>query len=113
MEAEDILEENLTYLFESLEHGDQKQLAKRVGADRNTVSRWVTGKQHPRRSYYAGLCHYFGLGSNTDLTTDAVFLSLDPIGIRGRKDWLQARIDEMDPAELQDLFPALRLIFRD
>jgi transcriptional regulator with XRE-family HTH domain len=113
VEGLDILWENLRYFFESLEHGEGKKLAADTGTDQVTVSRWRTEGQRPRKYNQVALCHFFGLPSDTDLEHDPVFLSMSPISDRRRRDWLRERIDLLDAAELQDLFPALERLFRD
>ncbi|MCP4542406.1 MAG: hypothetical protein GY832_35230 [Chloroflexi bacterium] len=113
VERVDIFQENLRYLFDSLEHGEGKVLATGTGADKNTVSRWRTEKQRPQKPNQVALCHFFGLPSDTDLEDDPIFLSMSPISDRRRREWLRERIDLLDAAELQDLFPALERLFRD
>jgi len=113
VEGTDILQENLLYLFDSLEHGEGKVLAERIGANPTTVSRWRSGEQTPRKHNLVALCHFFGLSSGTNLETDPIFLSVDPVGDRQRREWLKKRIDELKLADLQDLYPALERLFRD
>ncbi len=113
VERVDILQENLGYLFDSLEHGEGKVLAESIDANPTTVSRWRSGEQNPRRYNLVALCHFFGLSSGTDLETDPIFLSLGPVGDRRRREWLHERVDQLDSAALQDLFPALERLFRD
>lgn len=115
VERVNVLAENLKYLLDSLPHGGQRLLAKELGADETTLSRWKSGKgiasgRADRRvkEKLARLREYFGLSSAVDLTVEPLFLSLEPIGSYQRRQWVQERLEAMDSAELDELFPAFK-----
>jgi transcriptional regulator with XRE-family HTH domain len=103
-----VLAENLRFLFQSLGHGGKKVLAGKLGIDPTTVSRWLSGSYEPQPASLRQLVSEFGLPSETDLLEDPIFLSVEPISEKERRQWLNAQINELPPEELKDLFPALR-----
>jgi transcriptional regulator with XRE-family HTH domain len=107
----DILLENLRYLLGNLERGGKQALVESLGLDPSTVSRWLKGTR-PQSSTLHDLRAYFGLSPTTDLKTDPLFLSLEPVSSFERRRWLQERIGEMSSEELRELFPALQRLFR-
>jgi transcriptional regulator with XRE-family HTH domain len=109
----DILRENLRYLAGSLGHGGKKGLAAGLAVDPTTISRWLSGSFDPQNSTLRQLVSYFGLPLETDLRTDPLFLSAQPVSIIDRKIWLHAKIDNLGPKELTDLYPALRKLLAD
>lgn|SRR5262249_52726099 len=108
-----ILVENLRYLVRSLERGQKKALASHLRVHATTISRWCSGTQRPERPSLNGLLRYFGLPSGTDLTSQPVFLSLSPISVTARKEWLRAQVDRLDAETLSELFPALERLLED
>ncbi len=104
----DVLHENLRQLVGSLEHGGKKRLALELGLDPTTISRWLAAKNRPPSPTLRHLVHYFGLPTGTDLTTEPIFLSPDPLSIVERKEWLRDRIDAMDADDLREIYPALQ-----
>ncbi|SIO63312.1 hypothetical protein SAMN05444166_7309 [Singulisphaera sp. GP187] len=108
-----ILQENLRYLLDILEHGEQKRLAGLLEMETGTVSRWRGGKQLPERKTQAALARYFGLPPGTDLQADPVFLSYPPADERQRRHWLRERIESISPDLLGELFPALERLLED
>lgn len=102
----DVLSENLKYLL--MHRGAKKRLAAHLQIDQTTVSRWLSGAIRPTGPARQHLNAYFCLPASTDLTCHPLFLLLDPPSLEQRKRWLQARIQELSPEELSELFPALR-----
>lgn len=102
-----ILVQNLRYLVRSLERGQQKQLAADLDVHPTTLSRWCAGKQRPERPSLVGLLRFFGLPAGTDLTSEPLFLSIDPISLTARRRWLHDRIEQLDVDTMSALFPAL------
>lgn len=108
-----VLAENLKFLFDSLEHGGKKKLAKSFGVDPTTISRWLAGTSEPQGPGLRQIVSYFGLPIDTDLRRDAVFLSLEPVSSVGKRHWVRDRLDKLSEQELQDLYPALRRMLEE
>lgn len=109
----DILTENLKYLLNSLEHGKKKDLARAIGVDPTTLSRWLNGSVVPQRSNLRQLVFHFGLHHDTNLVEDPIFLSVEPVSATERRKWLHERIDKLRPDELSELYPALRRLLEE
>jgi len=107
-----ILTQNLCFLFGTVEHGQMSAVAERLGVNQSTIQRWRSGTK-PGVDKRSAILAEFGLPATCDLDDEALFLSLAPIGLRQKQDWLKRRIDELDTHELNELFPALRRIFGD
>ena len=103
----DILRENLRCLVGGLERGEKRVFALAVGVHATTVSAWLSGKQRAERTNVGAVCRYFRLPAGTDLEKDLLFLSPLPAAEISRKRWLKEKIDGLDAAALQELFPAL------
>ena len=108
----DVLLENLRYLAETLARGGKAELAEFLGRDATTISRWLRGNSRPPAVTIKQISRFFGLPADTDLTEEAVFLSMDPISITGRREWLHEHVDLLRPEEIAELFPALRRLLR-
>ena len=108
-----ILLENLRYLVRSLERGQKKTLAAHLRVHATTISRWCSGTQRPERPSLVALLRYFGLPPGTDLATEPLFLSLSPISVTARKEWLRFHFDRLDAETLSALFPALERMLED
>lgn len=106
----DILSENLSYLFESIE---QKQLAQDIGVSKDAVSKWKNAKQGTTKKNLVALRQYFRLPSETNLKNDPIFLSWTPIDDRRRREWINKQIEEIDSDDLRDLFPAFEKLLKD
>lgn len=113
VEAEDILLQNLRHLLDSLEHGQKGLLAGAVGVHYTTISRWYRGDQSPTREHLDAVRRFFGLARDTDLRSEALFLSLTPISDLERRTWLIRRIEEADPETLEKYFPTFRQLLGD
>ncbi|MCL4498789.1 MAG: helix-turn-helix domain-containing protein [Chloroflexi bacterium] len=103
----DILRENLRTLINGLRRGEKGAFAASLGIHATTVSAWLSGKQRPEKSNVAAVSRYFKLPSGTDLEEEALFLLPVPVAATQRKRWLKDRIEELEAADLQDIFPAL------
>jgi transcriptional regulator with XRE-family HTH domain len=106
--AIDVMKENLSYLLGSLEHGGKKKVAADLGIDPTTVSRWLSGAITPQSGTLKRISNYFGLTAETDLSSSAVFLSLEPVSLPERRQWLNQRIEALSANELRELYPALQ-----
>lgn len=101
-----ILRENILYLLESLEHGEQGKLAKSIGVDEDTITKWKSG-QGIRPKNLEALREYFRMSSDVDLKAKPIFLELTPFGDKRRREWLHNHIAQLEPDTLRDLFPSL------
>src|SRR5262245_23921549 len=88
-----VLLENLRYLFGSLEHGRKKILAKEMGVDPTTISRWLNGAYPPQTPSLGRLASCFGLPERTNLREDPIFLSAEPVSVLERRRSVRDRID--------------------
>jgi transcriptional regulator with XRE-family HTH domain len=107
VEHEDLLKQNLAFLFASLEHGQKGALAEHTGVSGSTVSRWVNEQHPPDRRNLQRLARYFGLPAGTDLRTEALFLSYRPVTLRQRRRVLKERLEALPDEHLRDYLPAL------
>ena len=112
----DVLLQNMCRLIDSVNlvvrtgRGAKKLLADELGVHPTTVSKWYSGEQEPTRENLDALLRYFGL-SGIEIRVDPIFLSPLPVGKAEQRAWLSERVDRIDGAELQQLFPALRRLF--
>jgi len=104
-----ILTENISFLFATVEHGQMSAVAERLGVNQSTIQRWRSGSK-PAANKQSKIAEEFGLPPSIDLNDNTLFLSLDPISLRQKREWLKARVEELDQHELTELFPALRRI---
>ncbi len=87
--------------------GPKRTLADALGVHPTTVSKWYSGQQSPTQENLDALRRYFGL-SGIELRIEPIFLSPFPTGKAEQKAWLHARIDRIDTAKLEQLYPALQ-----
>lgn len=108
-----ILGKNIRYLLDSLDRGEQKDLAENVGVSEGTISKWHQEKQKPSATNLRKLRAEFGLPSEIDLNSYPLFLSMSPIGERQQKEWLREHIERLNADTLRSLFPALERLLRE
>jgi transcriptional regulator with XRE-family HTH domain len=108
-----VLKENLNYLFGSLEHGRKKILAKEMGVDPTTISRWLNGAYPPQTPSLGRLVSCFGLPEGTNLREDPVFLSAEPVAVLERRKLIRDAIDALSEKEFRELYPALRRLLEE
>ena len=113
LKTSEILFENINYLFDGLDHGMKGELAKAIGVDLSTISRWRRGKARPTRSHMDKLGVKFLLDPEVDLETQPLFLSPAPTSVSARRDWIKSKVDQLSPSELHELFPAFRRLLGD
>jgi hypothetical protein len=110
LEGVDVFTENIKFLLGSLEHGGRKRLAEHLNVTEGTVYKWGGGSQPPKRNHTLGIISFIGLRPEIDLGKEPLFLSLEPIGARAKKEWLIKRIQDVEDHELDMYYPALRKI---
>jgi transcriptional regulator with XRE-family HTH domain len=108
-----VLTENLRFLLDQLPHGGKQQLARQVGVDPATISRWRSGSHSPEGPSLRSLILAFGLPAETDLKRDALFLSAEPISGAAQRKWLHERIENLSPNELHAHFASLKRLLED
>jgi transcriptional regulator with XRE-family HTH domain len=74
LSREDMLRENMKYLLLSLEHGEAKKLARKIGVAAETVSNWKKGRQLPSSRNRQLIKDYFGVPDSVDLEGEPLFL---------------------------------------
>lgn len=107
-----ILQENLAYLAESVRHGKQKEVAKMIGVSAETFSRWAGGTVKPRKRNLRTLLKLHEIDPDTDLETEPLFLSLEPVSAFAKRDWISGRVQDLPSDEIAAIYPALRKILR-
>jgi transcriptional regulator with XRE-family HTH domain len=107
-ERADVLQENLRYLFGSVEHGGKKALARALEIDPTTISRWLNGSYPPQGPTLGRLVSHFGLPEGTDLRKDPVFLSAEPLASLERRRLIRSAVDALSEREFRELYPALK-----
>lgn len=113
LDGMNILQENLKYLFASLDHGQKKHLSLQLDVHATNLSRWLAGTQQPRPTHLASLLRYFGLDPSTNLSNEPLFLSLSVLTDPERRRWLLDRVQTMSPDLLRSLFPAFERLMRE
>jgi len=113
IERIDILHQNICFLIGELQGENQREVAKSIGVNEVTFSRWIHGRQRPHRSNWIALAGHFGLPYETNLEEDAIFLLPGPISDYQKRIWVQQQIDQISPNLLRSIFPALERLLRD
>jgi transcriptional regulator with XRE-family HTH domain len=113
VEGVDILRENFNFLVTGLEHGKAKKFAKYIQVKPVTISRWANKSQKPQKRVFPAVCRYFELPEGTDLEKDALFLLPYPDNDSRRRTWLRQHIEQLSPATLGTLFPALQRLLKE
>jgi transcriptional regulator with XRE-family HTH domain len=104
---ENIFRENICFLLDTLHHGGQKQLAKTLNVRAEALSTWRNGTK-PRGKTVTQIRQFFGLPDRFDLENSSVFLSIEPVSVFEKRNWLKRRLEEIDHTNLVELFPALQ-----
>jgi transcriptional regulator with XRE-family HTH domain len=108
-----VLVENLKFLFNTLGRGGKKSLAHELGVAQTTVSRWLNGSNEPKAYNLRQMIIYFGLKPETDLRETPVFLSVEPVALTDRRNWLHGRLNALSSYDLRELYPALRRLLEE
>jgi hypothetical protein len=102
-----ILSENIDYLFKQLPRGGLTEFTEWVGVDQSSVSRWRHG-QTPGKQNLEKIKEYFRLNNTEDLKSSLLFLSLEPVGDRQRKNECIRLLNELEVEEFAKMYPALK-----
>jgi hypothetical protein len=108
LKPDEILNRNIDYLFEGLDHGMKGEYARTLAVDLSTISRWRRGRVRPSRAHIRALANVFLLESGVNLEETPIFLSPVPVSLAQRRDWLKTQIASLSADDLTKLFPALR-----
>ena len=107
LSKEEILEKNLKYLFSTLEHGENAEFVAMIGVNPSTLTRWKQGKTKPDRYAQTQIARYFGLKDAEDLKQQLLFLGLEPVSTKQKKQQCKRMIDKMDKDEFEAVYHAL------
>jgi transcriptional regulator with XRE-family HTH domain len=102
---------NLERLTSNASGQTKIEFAREIGVSPVTISRWIGGTQVPDLKARRMIALIFGLRDESDLGTVPIFLSFLPVTYGEQVAWINASMQEMIPAELRELFPALYRIF--
>jgi len=106
-----VIAKNLERLTLSAGGQSKAELAREIGVNPVTISRWIGGTQTPDARARKMISIIFGLREESDLANFPIFLSYLPITYGEQIAWINASMQAMDSAELRALFPALYRIF--
>jgi hypothetical protein len=112
-EGQNILQQNIEFLFAVSHHGIQVKVATLLGINKSTVHRWTSHKVAPKRKWFPALCEIFNLPSGTDLEVELVFLEPDNFTPDQKKTWLHSKVDQLAEDDLRLLYPALKRLLDD
>ncbi len=114
VEGRSLFKDNVQALLKELGHGAHGELATFVGAQRSTVSRWLSGEFVPKDpERLRKVAEFFGLAPPEDLLEEPLFLDVLPRSDRQRRQWLAKRVESVDERTLRQLFPALHKLLED
>jgi transcriptional regulator with XRE-family HTH domain len=102
---------NLERLTSNASGQTKIEFGREIGVSPVTISRWIAGTQVPDLKARRMIALIFGLRDESDLGTIPIFLSFLPVTYGEQVSWINASMQEMIPAELRELFPALYRIF--
>ena len=102
---------NLERLTSSASGQTKAELGRLIGVSPVTISRWIGGTQVPDLKARKMIALVFGMRDESELGTVPIFLSFLPVTYGEQIAWINVSMQEMLPAELRDLFPALYRIF--
>ena len=107
LSKEEILEKNLQYLFGTLEHGENAEFVEVIGVNPSTLTRWKQGKTKPDKYAQNQIARYFGLRDAEDLKQQLLFLGIEPVSTKQKKQHCKKMIDEMEKDEFEAVYRAL------
>jgi transcriptional regulator with XRE-family HTH domain len=107
-----VFRQNLAYLIDSIPHGQKDRVAKQIGITAPQLSRWTTGEIKPRTRNLRQLLKIHGIDPDLQLETAPLFLSMEPLSGYTQRQWVASRVQELPPAEIARIYPALRKLLR-
>lgn len=107
-----IFRENISYLVESIPHGQKETVAKAIGITAPQFSRWASGEIKPRKANLRKLLKLHGIDQDLDLTSIPVFLAMEPLSGFDQRRWVANRVQDLPAAEIAKIYPALRKLLR-
>lgn len=111
LEKTNILKENLSFLLDECE--DKRTAREKLNVHTTTVSKWLGGVQVPSFTHVKRIKSVFGIQDETDLKSEPLFLSMEPVSDLGKKKWIKKNIDALTTQELRELYPALRRLLEE
>jgi transcriptional regulator with XRE-family HTH domain len=111
-ERHELVDRSLAFMLGQIEHGRRMELAKSLGVDVSTLFRWKQGTHRPPAAKLTEICRAFGIADPENLVSDFLFLELEPISVRAKKEACKARIDAMDDGSFLDLYAGLMKLLR-
>lgn len=111
-ERNDLVDLSVSYLLQGVEHGRHLKLTKVLGVNASTLFRWKQGTHRPPAAKQAALCRAFGLADPEVLVSGFLFLDLEPVSIRAKKDECKASIDALDDRTFLGLYEALQKLLK-
>lgn len=109
-----VFRENMVYLISMLKKIDISQiaLAKEVGVDAHTISRWSKKTSEPAgrslEKFMVFIEDRLGNSVAVDLSKARLFLELSPPGKSFKREELKTLLNTLDDDELEELYPALK-----
>lgn len=103
---------SIAHLLKEIEYGGHAELTKSLGINASTLFRWKQGTHRPSPAKQAALCRALGLEDSDVLVSGFLFLGLEPVSVRKKKDECKSRIDALDDGTFLELYPALAKLLR-
>lgn len=104
--------ENLSYLVDSIPHGQKETVAKAIGITAPQFSRWANGEIKPRKTNLRQLLKLHGIDPDLDLTKVPLFLAMEPLSGFAQRQWVANRVQDLPASEIAKIYPALRKLLR-
>ncbi len=109
----DVWQENFLFLLEKISSGEKGKFTAYINADISNFSKWKKKTQKPARNKQTIVKKYFNLSSDINLEQDLLFLSLDPISIEEKRQWICNSVNNLNSNTIQELFPAFKRLLKD
>ncbi len=102
-----ILKENIRYLLGQLAHGEKTDFARKVNININTIERWHFKGTRPNNKNIEKLKLYFDLEESMDLKEKPLFLNVEPVSVKQKKEYCIKQIEEMSVEEFSAVYHAI------
>jgi hypothetical protein len=103
---------NVQSLLQSLNRGEHTLMAKSVGVDLTTISKWKRGVR-PREEHLQKIQEYFHTPSYISLTKDLIYLELDPVTLTARKEYLIKLVNNVSSEMIERHYLSLKLLLEE